>query len=246
MRITVARAKVLFWGLGLGMLAHALVLGGGRAVRAWGEAKASPEVEFRVQPVESALKVERHGSRHLAKGFLVVLDEGMSEEWKCLVKIRRSSGQGPEVVKKIKRLNQGRPWRAMVGLNAEESPIPFPRVSRVVKILKAEATAYDPGPVDSRRGYVGTTSLGLRAHFGIVAVDPRVIPYRSRLYVEGYGVGLAADTGGAIKGTRVDLCFNSTRQARLWGRRRVKVYLLEALKRRDAEGALKRLGLKRD
>jgi 3D (Asp-Asp-Asp) domain-containing protein len=89
-----------------------------------------------------------------------------------------------------------------------------------------EATAYDPGPVNYTRGYVGRTSIGERARFGIVAVDPDVVPYRSMLYVEGYGVGLAADTGGDIKGRRVDLCFDSTAEALQYGRRKTTAYIL--------------------
>jgi len=57
----------------------------------------------------------------------------------------------------------------------------------------------------------------------IVAVDPRLIPLGTRLYVPGYGPGLAADVGTAIKGRIIDLWFPSTAQARNWGRRTVTI-----------------------
>jgi 3D (Asp-Asp-Asp) domain-containing protein len=71
------------------------------------------------------------------------------------------------------------------------------------------------------------TALGWQAGYGIVAVDPRVIPLRTRLYIPGYGYAVAGDTGGAIRGSRIDLGFNTYRDARQFGRRNVTVYLLQ-------------------
>jgi uncharacterized protein YabE (DUF348 family) len=88
--------------------------------------------------------------------------------------------------------------------------------------LAVTATAYAPG-ADG----VGTrTATGARAGFGIVAVDPRVIPLGTRLYIPGYGYGIAADTGGAVRGNRIDLCFDSAAQALEWGRRSVTIVIL--------------------
>jgi 3D (Asp-Asp-Asp) domain-containing protein len=60
-----------------------------------------------------------------------------------------------------------------------------------------------------------------------VAVDPRVIRLGSRLFIEGYGAAIAADTGGAIRGNRIDLCMDSLRSAINFGRQPVKVYVLQ-------------------
>lgn len=76
------------------------------------------------------------------------------------------------------------------------------------------------------------TSTGMRAGYGVVAVDPTVIPLGSRLYVEGYGPAVAGDVGGAIKGLRIDLGFDTTRDALRWGRRSVRVFILEIAQRR--------------
>jgi len=85
-----------------------------------------------------------------------------------------------------------------------------------------EATAYLP----SDGGGHGITASGLSARYGIVAVDPNVIPLGTRLYVPGYGLALAADTGGAIIGNKIDLCMEDYHAAWEFGRRMVKVYVL--------------------
>ncbi len=85
------------------------------------------------------------------------------------------------------------------------------------------ATAYT---ADSAGGS-GMTAIGRRAGFGIVAVDPRVIPLGTRLFIPGYGPAIAGDTGGDIVGHRIDLGFNTMRDAMLFGRRSVTVYRIK-------------------
>jgi 3D (Asp-Asp-Asp) domain-containing protein len=95
------------------------------------------------------------------------------------------------------------------------------------RILSVVATAYDPGPGSCGPHANGRTCIGMRAGRGIIAVDPRVIPLGSRVYVEGYGLAIAADVGGAIKGRRIDVCFPTRREALNWGRRTINVTVLE-------------------
>ena len=71
-----------------------------------------------------------------------------------------------------------------------------------VAVMTMEATAYLPGD----GGGAGITATGIPATYGVAAVDPSVIPLGSRLYIPGYGEAVAADTGGAIYGYRIDLC----------------------------------------
>ncbi|HBV86602.1 MAG TPA: hypothetical protein DEF42_08095 [Desulfosporosinus sp.] len=71
----------------------------------------------------------------------------------------------------------------------------------------------------------GTTATGASVRTGIIAVDPRVIPLGRKVYVEGYGPARALDTGGAIKGNRIDLYMNSREEALSWGVRNVTVYV---------------------
>ncbi|PZR58550.1 MAG: hypothetical protein DLM50_03465 [Candidatus Meridianibacter frigidus] len=88
--------------------------------------------------------------------------------------------------------------------------------------LSMVATAYTAGC----SGCSGITASGYRAGHGIVAVDPRIIPLGARLYIPGYGLAIAGDTGGAIVGNRIDLGFNSLSDALQFGRRTVMVYRL--------------------
>jgi len=84
------------------------------------------------------------------------------------------------------------------------------------------ATAYTAGCY----GCSGITASGVPAGHGIVAVDPALIPLGTRLYVPGYGRAVAGDTGGAIRGNRIDLGFNSLGEALRFGRREITVYVL--------------------
>ena len=77
----------------------------------------------------------------------------------------------------------------------------------------------------------GRCATGMRAGYGVVAVDPRVIRLGTRLYIEGYGYAVAGDTGGAIKGLRVDLGHTTYREAASVGRRRVNVWVLNSADR---------------
>ena len=88
--------------------------------------------------------------------------------------------------------------------------------------LTMEATAYIPADGNGD----GITATGMVAQHGVVAVDPSVIPLGTRLYIPGYGEAIAADTGGAINGDRIDLCMDSYGEAMQFGRRYVTVYVL--------------------
>jgi 3D (Asp-Asp-Asp) domain-containing protein/peptidoglycan hydrolase CwlO-like protein len=80
----------------------------------------------------------------------------------------------------------------------------------------------------SSTGYClrGTTATGIPVAPGVIAVDPSAIPLGTRMFVPGYGEGVAADTGSAVKGNTIDLWFSSCAQATAWGRRTVTITLL--------------------
>jgi uncharacterized protein YabE (DUF348 family) len=97
---------------------------------------------------------------------------------------------------------------------------------RKIRVL---ATSYYPSTCDKSPDdpTYGITYTGKRATRGIIAVDPRIIPLHTRLYVPGYGIGAAEDIGGKIKGKHIDLCFDDEdRGKELWSTRFVDVYLL--------------------
>jgi len=110
--------------------------------------------------------------------------------------------------------------------------------ARIPRLFAASARTVAP-PVGGRRMTVVTTAYsrhdagcdeftatGATATRGVVAVDPRVIPLGTRLYVPGYGYAVAADTGGAIKGNRIDVCFDTRAECMAWGRRTLEIIIL--------------------
>ncbi len=107
----------------------------------------------------------------------------------------------------------------------EEQPVELQTIDgytykHAINMVSTAYTPYDPG-------CSGTTATGIAAGYGVAAVDTSVIPFGTKLYIPGYGVAVAADTGGAIDGNRIDLCYNSTSEAFSWGRRNITVYVIE-------------------
>lgn len=110
-------------------------------------------------------------------------------------------------------------------------------VLEYTEVIQLEATAYCAcykccGKYPSNK-YYGITKTGTRAKVGTIAVDPKVIPLGTKMYVEGlngaknYGLGTAEDIGGAIKGNIIDLYFDTHAETRQWGRQQVNVYILK-------------------
>ncbi len=93
------------------------------------------------------------------------------------------------------------------------------------KVLNMTATAYAPGPLDNGK-WDTKTYVGSKVRSGVAAVDPRVIPMGTKLWIEGYGKAVAEDQGSAIKGNRIDLVFNDRQDALDYGIQKVKVYVL--------------------
>lgn len=96
---------------------------------------------------------------------------------------------------------------------------------RAVKTLEMNASAYTAHRSGGGTG-TGRTASGMPAGYGMVAVDPKVIPFGTVLYIEGYGMAIAADKGRAIRGHKIDLFFATRAQALQFGRRRVRVHIL--------------------
>ncbi|MFQ3586695.1 MAG: 3D domain-containing protein [Fimbriimonadaceae bacterium] len=153
-------------------------------------------------------------------------------------KVRKTAGQNGELVQTIRITSQnGRVVSRQVVDTHRTEPthelflMGTPRFQtsrssfRRHEIREMESTAYTP---DAGRGRNATfrTSTGQRAEPGIIAVDPRVIPLGSFVFVEGYGFAVAADVGSAIRGNKIDVLVPTREQARQWGRRTVRVHIL--------------------
>ncbi|WP_427127157.1 LysM peptidoglycan-binding domain-containing protein [Priestia megaterium] len=121
---------------------------------------------------------------------------------------------------------QAKPSTPSPAAPSAPAPAPAQESKSVSKEITVEATAYTAYCA----GCSGITATGIDLRSNpnrkVIAVDPRVIPLGSRVYVEGYGEAIAGDTGGAIKGTRVDLFMASQSSALNWGRKTVKLQIL--------------------
>ncbi|MGE7602735.1 3D domain-containing protein [Peribacillus sp. NPDC097675] len=95
--------------------------------------------------------------------------------------------------------------------------------SKKYKTLTVNASAYTA----NCKGCSGVTAIGLNLKKNpkvkAISVDPKVIPLGTKVHVEGYGEAIAADTGGAIKGNKIDVFYSSKTKALNWGRKTVKV-----------------------
>jgi len=100
-------------------------------------------------------------------------------------------------------------------IRTSDGVLPFERKLRVF------ATSYDK----NCPGCNEVTASGLRAGYGVVAVDPKVIALGTKLYIPGYGLAVAGDTGGAIKGNKIDLGFDDVKHG-WWSARFVEIYIL--------------------
>lgn len=104
-----------------------------------------------------------------------------------------------------------------------------------VKEKPVQVAAADKAPTGGRkitvRAYAyclyGRTASGTYVKHGTIAVDPRVIPMGSKIYVPGYGWGKALDTGGAIKGNKIDLWMPNSSQCYSWGVRQVTITVFD-------------------
>ena len=129
----------------------------------------------------------------------------------------------------------------VVSSNLTESKLLKDPVARVVEkgsanalVIDNEVIPYSNSFTVSATGYSRMqanlsdyTYTGVLAEKGVIAVDPSVIPLGTKVYVEGYGFASCEDTGGAIKGKKIDLCFNTVEECYQWGVQSVKLYILD-------------------
>ncbi|MGW9526320.1 3D domain-containing protein [Paenibacillus terrae] len=118
----------------------------------------------------------------------------------------------------------------------QSTPVLAPREEQVITTMTVTATGYtagyeSTGKRPSHPGY-GITYSGVKVRrdkntLSTIAADPKTFPLGSILYIPGYGYGIVADTGSAIKGNKIDLYFKTTRQVYSeWGKKEVDVQII--------------------
>lgn len=165
-----------------------------------------------------------------------VVQEGQSGEKETVTKIIYENGK--EISRKVvSEVIKRQPIQKIVAMGTLNIYTPS-RGGKVTytESLRMRATAYN-ADYESTGKSPGSSGFGITASgtvakrntnsYSSVAIDPRVIPLGTKLYVEGYGYAVAEDTGGAIKGDRIDLFFNSRSEADNWGVKWVNVYVVK-------------------
>lgn len=194
---------------------------------------------------QTAFKTVRTPTTSLPAGQSVVKQKGENGLTKDTYKVYYENGK--EISRElITRFVEKQPVDEIVEVGQSTGKLTYQSGSvvsrsggefRYKSYIDCTATAYDLsyescGKNPGDRGY-GITASGMRAQYGVIAVDPRVIPLGTRLYIEAvdgswvYGNAIAGDTGGAIKGNKIDLFFDTKAECMQFGRRTARVYILE-------------------
>lgn len=165
--------------------------------------------------------IQKNPNKQMEKGKNKVIQRGKKGLKKNEIKITYEDGE--EVKREtLKEEVVIEPTDEVIQVGMSNTVNTSRGATRFDRSMVVTATAYSP----SDPGVNNKTSVGAQLKRGVVAVDPRIIPYYTRLYIPGYGFGKALDTGGAIKGNRIDLAMGSRSEALKYGRRKVKIYLL--------------------
>jgi len=184
------------------------------------------EVDFSTKEIENLA---------LGRGERVVLQEGKKGINEYVYEITYENGI--EVSRSlIKDAILSYPIEEIVECGPEDvwelGVVPASAPTKYSRVEVFTATAYDASPADNGI-WAGKTSTGMPLEYGVIAVDPKVIPYGTKMYIESvdgmykYGYAIAGDCGGAIKGKKVDLFFPSRSTCYSFGRRAVKIYFLD-------------------
>lgn len=188
-------------------------------------------VKKRVVTEEVAIQppVELRKDKNLERGVRRVIERGEPGRMRKTVQITEEDGK--VIRKKVlakETVEQAKKQVILVGARDAVYTMTTSRGREVryTRMKQMVATAYYPGPESCGKYADGYTATGKKAGFGVVAVDRKVIPLGTMLYIDGYGYAEAADVGSAIKGDKIDLCFDTYREAKMYGKKKIKVYIL--------------------
>lgn len=208
-------------------------------------------VEDNTLPVGEQLvtKTGRPGIR--IQKYQLTLADGLSKD-KKLIADDVTSQPVKQIVKVGTKPVEAAEAAAAPVFNTDKATVPLTEVPKAAtdldfkqaKTLMVEATAYtnDPASNGSRlydgraltaTGYDVTDTITYQG-LAIIAVDPKVIPLGTKVYVEGIGLAIALDTGGAIKGNKIDVLVDGETTAKQFGRKTIQVWVIPDDKKTEA------------
>ncbi|WP_151035447.1 cell wall-binding protein EntB [Bacillus wiedmannii] len=190
-----------------------------------------PKEEAKVQEVAKAKEEEKAREIAKAKEEAKVQEVAKAKEEEKAREIAKAKEE--EKAREIAKAKEEEKAREIAKAKEEEKAREESKnnIQSAKRELTVVATAYTADP--SENGTYGGRVLTAMGHdltsnpnMRIIAVDPKVIPLGSKVWVEGYGEAIAGDTGSAIKGNRIDVLMGSKSKAMNWGRKTVKVKIL--------------------
>ncbi|MED2535274.1 3D domain-containing protein, partial [Bacillus thuringiensis] len=195
--------------------------------------KEEPKVQEIVKPKEEAKVKEEVKVKEEPKAQEIVKpkEEAKVKEEEKVQEIAKAKEE--EKAREIAKAKEEEKAREIAKAKEEEraKEVSKNNIESAKRELTVVATAYTADP--SENGTYGGRVLTAMGHdltanpnMRIIAVDPKVIPLGSKVWVEGYGEAIAGDTGSAIKGNRIDVLMGSKSKAMNWGRQTVKVKIL--------------------
>ena len=196
-----------------------------------GQTKIEPDMHIQVialtqqiveREVPEPFSIMRSPDPTLENGVEKVIEEG--QDGLKTITVRLEFADGVEVsAQQIGETIKEAPKAKVIHVGTRNTVETSRGSMRFSRMEIMEASAYLPTDGSPE----GLTATGISARRGIVAVDPDIIPLGTKVYIQGYGVALAADVGGAIVGHKIDLCMEDYNEAMRFGRRAVKVYVLD-------------------
>lgn len=151
-----------------------------------------------------------------------IIKEIKEENLELNENIIKTNEEKEKLIKENKSIKEAKARKEQEQIVSKDKVIASANRSDGTRVRIFTATAYTDN-VQSQGKWVGQTATGMKPQVGVVAVDPNVIPLGTKMYIEGYGNAIAGDTGGAIKGNRIDLFMNTQKECINFGRRQVKV-----------------------
>ncbi|WP_309305339.1 cell wall-binding protein EntB [Bacillus cereus] len=195
------------------------------------EAKVKEEVK--VKEEEKAQEIVKPKEEAKIKEEVKVKEEEKVQEIAKAKEEEKAKAKEEEKAREIAKAKEEEKAREIAKAKEEERAKEASKnnIQSAKRELTVVATAYTADP--SENGTYGGRVLTAMGHdltanpnMRIIAVDPKVIPLGSKVWVEGYGEAIAGDTGSAIKGNRIDVLMGSKSKAMNWGRQTVKVKIL--------------------
>ncbi|PEB49857.1 enterotoxin [Bacillus thuringiensis] len=189
------------------------------------EAKVKEEVKVKEEPKAQEMVKPKEEAK--------VKEEVKAKEEERAREIAKAKAKEEVKAREIAKAKEEERAREIAQAKEEEraEEVSKNNIQSAKRELTVVATAYTADP--SENGTYGGRVLTAMGHdltanpnMRIIAVDPKVIPLGSKVWVEGYGEAIAGDTGSAIKGNRIDVLMGSKSKAMNWGRKTVKVKIL--------------------